>query len=412
MTSTLPASNTSTAIAAFGAAFEQAISLRTHDDMLRAWDAARTAWLRNRKNANTRGGYATALNQFWMFVGVDPWLIEAQHRAAYARALASGVMVHADDLPPGQSVTPRLHQVQPWQVSPNHVNDFGHWLGTLGKSDATIGHRLAACSSFYDHVIRDVRMDDTGVEHTIYFDRTGRTRANPFKSGNVERPEITPFGNARPVPLELITAMMLSINTSTPTGARAFALLETLIQTGWRNEEVRRLRWSDLRPNPHHRGEYIAAWAGKGGKSQEEAFPRKAFDAIVNYLKTAGRWPVLEPDSHIFERLQNGHAAGFGIEAKKPYISGGQANAVLRGALVRGMVKRLGYSQEAAQAEARKHHVHGLRHASAQRYMEEFNDAYGLQKRLHHANFNTTRIYAESGAVQRVKPAQQLDFGY
>jgi len=44
--------------------------------------------------------------------------------------------------------------------------------------------------------------------------------------------------------------------------------------------------------------------------------------------------------------------------------------------------------------------------------MDLYNDVYGLQKRMHHSNFNTTRIYAESDALKRIAPAQQLDFGY
>lgn len=398
--------------AGFGAAFEQALATTTLDSMLRDWDNARVAWLKKRKSQNTRDSYETALSQWYMFLGADPWLVGERYRAPYARALEVNTLIHPDDLPDGVETTPRQFRLQPWMASSFHVNEWIHWMADLGKSQATIGQRLAAVSSFYEHIIHDSRIDNDGVERTIFYDRTGRTRANPFKNNNVERPEITPFGKASPVPLEMITAMMTSINTDKPTGARAFAFLETCIQTGWRSAEVRRLRWSDIQPNPLYRGEYIVAWRGKGGKEQVEAFPRKAYDAIVHYLKTCGRWPVLDPDQHIWLRMQAGHELGFKVEPKREYISGGQGNAILRSALRRGLIKALRYTHEAAADEARNHHLHSLRHSHAQRYMDIYNDVYGLQKRMHHSNFNTTRIYAESDALKRIAPAQQLDFGY
>lgn len=397
--------------AGFGAAFEQALATTTLDSMLRDWDNARVAWLKKRKSQNTRDSYETALSQWYMFIGADPWLVDERYRAPYARALEAGALIHPDDLPPGVEPTPRQFRTQPWMVSSFHVNEWISWMTTLDKAVATIGQRLAAVSSFYEHVIHDSRIDEQGIERTIFYDRTGRTRSNPFKNNNVERPEITPFGKAAPVPLEMITAMMTSINTDTPTGARAFAFLETCIQTGWRSAEVRRLRWSDIQQNPMYRNEWVVRWAGKGGKEQLEAFPRKAYDAIIHYLKISGRWPVLDPDQHIWARMQDGHTVGLGIESDKPYISGSQGNAILRSTLRRGLIK-MGYTKEAAAKECRKHHLHCLRHSHAQRYMDLYNDVYGLQKRMHHSNFNTTRIYAESDTLKRIAPAQQLDFGY
>jgi len=385
----------------------------TLDGMMRDWDNARIAWLKKRKSQNTRDSYETALSQWYMFLGADPWLVGERYRAPYARALEVNTLIHPDDLPAGVETTPRQFRLQPWMASSFHVNEWIHWMADLGKSQATIGQRLAAVSSFYEHIIHDSRIGDDGVERTIFYDRTGRTRSNPFKNNNIERPEITPFGKASPVPLSLIAAMMTSINTATLTGARNFALLETCIQTGWRSAEVRSLRWSDIQPNPRHRGEYIVAWRGKGAKEQVEAFPRKAYDAIIHYLKLAGRWPVLDTSQHIWQRLQAGHENGLEIHALHDYISGAQANAILRAALRRGMVKRLGYTKDTAAQESQKYHIHSLRHAHAQRYLELYdNDLYGLQLRLHHKNPNTTRIYAESDAMKRIAPAKQLDFGY
>lgn len=414
MSQQLPSTyHTTDARLTFGHAFEQALSATTLDSMLRDWDAARAAWLKKRKSQNTRDSYATALSQWLMFIGADPWLVDDRYRPAYSRAIAAGVLIHPDDLPPDTHPTPRPFQLQPWMASSHHVNEWIHWMRQLGKSDSTIGQRLAAVSSFYAHVIADARMGDDGIERTIFFDRTGRTRSNPFRNNNIDRPEITPFGKASPVPLSLIAAMMTSINTATLTGARNFAFLETCIQTGWRSAEVRSLRWSDIQPNPRHRGEYIVAWRGKGAKEQVEAFPRKAYDAIIHYLKLAARWPVLDPSQAIWQRLQAGHEHGLEIHAQRDYISGAQANAILRAALRRGMIKRLGYTKDTADQESQKYHIHSLRHTHAQRYLELYdNDLYGLQLRLHHKNPNTTRIYAESDAMKRIAPAKQLDFGY
>lgn len=404
----------SNARASFGAALEQAHASYTFHSMLQAWDQARVDWLKRCKSPNTRESYKTGVNQFLQFIGADPWLVLAEHRDAYRRSLEAGVLFHPDDQP-GADAEPitRTFQVNPWQVSSHHVNEFIHFLRGLGKSESTIGQRLAACSSFYEHVIHDIRLDGEGVERSIFFDRTGRTRFNPFKALNVQRPEVKQFGRAISIPVPMITAMMLSLNTGCLTGARNFALLETYIQTGWRSAEVRHLRWGDIKPNPRHRSEYIVAWRGKGDKEQTEAFPRKAYDAIVNYLKIAGRWPVLDPAQPIFARIQNGHITGFGLEAAEDCISSSQANVILRGCLRRGLIKLAGMSKEEATAEAKKYHIHCLRHSHAQRYLEQYgNDLYGLQLRLHHSNPNTTRIYAESDMMKRIEPAKQLDFGY
>lgn len=396
---------------AFGDAFDRAIATYTVDAMLQAWAAARVDWLKRCRSDNTRASYKTALNQFFMFIGVSPWLIEDDYRPAYTRSLEAGCYIDPADLPPGVEPTPRAFQINPWEVSGHHVNQFVEFLASLGKTDSTVGQRLAAGSSFYKHVISDARLGPDGVERTLFFDRSGRTRANPFQTNNVQRPEVKAFGRAHPVPVPMIYAMMTGINTATVTGARNFALLESIIQTGWRSQEIRQLRWGDIKANPRHRGEYIVAWSGKGDKSQTEPFPRKAYDAIEHFLKLAGRWPA-DPGAYVFARLQDGHSRGLKIDATEPYISGGQANAIMRGALRRGLIKA-GYSKDEAAAEAARYHVHCLRHSHAQRYLEEYdNDLYGLQLRLHHSNSNTTRIYAESDAIKRVPPAKQLNFGY
>lgn len=396
----------------FGAAFEQAVNLMTVDNRLRAWDSARIAWLNRCRSENTRSSYETGLNQFYMFVGVNPWLIVDQHRDAYSLSLETGLLLSAADLPAGVDPQPRPFSINPWQVASHHINQFIIWLGHLGKSDATIGQRLAACSSFYQHVINDVRISNDGFEQTLFIDAGGRTRANPFKTININRPEVKQFGKARAIPVRHVAAMMTSINTATVGGARNFAFLETLIQTGWRSTEVRQIVWGDLKPNPRHRGEYIVAWRGKGDKSQIEAFPRKAYDAIEHYLKLAGRWPVVEHDRPLFDRLQDGHQR-LGIQATSDYISSSQANSILRRCLRRGLVKKLGYTPAEADAEAKLYHIHCIRHSHAGRYLEEYgDDLYGLQKRLHHSNPNTTLIYANSDAIKKVAPAQQLDFGY
>ena len=397
---------------AFGAAFEQAFNIMAIDGRLQQWEGARIAWLNRCRSENTRSSYETGLNQFYMFAGVSPWLVVDMHRDAYSHSLETGLLLASDDLPPGVEPQPRPFQINPWQVSAHHINQFILWLAHLGKSDATIGQRLAACSSFYQHVINDVRIGGDGVERTLFVDATGRTRANPFKTLNINRPEVKQFGKARAIPVRHVAAMMTSINTATLTGARNFAFLETLIQTGWRSTEVRQIVWGDIKANPRHRGEYIVAWRGKGDKNQIEAFPRKAYDAIEHYLKLAGRWPVVEHDRPLFDRLQEGQQR-LGIQAAANYISSSQANSILRRCLRRGLIKKLGYTPDEAATEVKLYHIHCIRHSHAGRYLEEYgDDLYGLQKRLHHSNPNTTLIYANSDAIKKVAPARQLDFGY
>ena len=132
------------------------------EQLRRLWARLRDEWLRDKfgisQSRHTRRSYETASNQWLDFL--------AGQR-------------HRDGRP-----------VQPWEVTGVHVRAWVEALEGKGLAAATINQRLAACSSFYRFVIDEVHLVD-GVERTAFFDAEGRTRANPFRTGNVRRPRFS-----------------------------------------------------------------------------------------------------------------------------------------------------------------------------------------------------------------------------
>ena len=70
-------------------------------------------------------------------------------------------------------------------------------------------------------------------------------------------------------------------------GLRDYALLKSYLLTGFRNSELRTLRWGDLQLE----GDRVyCRWRGKGSKTDLVEFPWPAYHAITDFLQAAGRW--------------------------------------------------------------------------------------------------------------------------
>lgn len=351
--------------------FEAAYANQACHQLRLAWSALRDRWLNaNRKgrpnSPATRRAYEAATTQFAEFTGLDPWLVTSDH-------------------------------VRAWQ---EHME-------AAGLSRATINQRLSAVSSYYSYVLREQRLGADGIERGLFFDAQGRTRANPFKTGNIERIAVNRKGKSRPLARSVVIQMMNNINVKTLDGARDYALLKCFLLTGWRSAEVLSMTWGDIRPNDDRSGEFIFGWRGKGSKEQDAPFPAPCYHAIIAYLKLAGRWlpghpKHIQPADYIWQPLRdhglqnfpNVNELSYHPGAESRHISPTQANNILRKHLRRALATGLTHAEAATRAKT--YHIHSLRHTFAHSMRRAGFDVLKISKLMHHSSIAVTQTYLDS----------------
>ena len=326
--------------------------------MLALWDRLREAWLRTKEkrsgSAHTRRSYETATLAWFTFLN--------------GLTMADGY-------------TLRL-----WEVTTDHVR---LWQTELGKelAGSSVNQRMAACSSFYSFVTNERGLVN-GVEVTAFMDASGKTRANPFSGGNVQRLRTTAYGKARILTVGETYKLLNYLETKTHTlvGLRNQALLLTYLMTGYRNEEVVSMRWRSIRPNKNQPGAWVFEWRGKGGKQEVDPLPLRVYHALLAYLKRSGRNPdELGADEYVFKPLithNQGNLRGQGGTKSKGHLSNKSAQRILHTCLAAAGVEK--------PEEVR---VHDLRHTFAHRFRRRNPDLEALRSRLHHESLSTTGIY-------------------
>lgn len=312
-----------------------------------AWHEAYERWLKRYKSPATQRAYRESWADFFRFVGKFPWTVLSADAVA-------------------------------WQ---EHLEE-------RGMAPASVNRYLAALSSFFSFVIRDLRPTPDGRERSIFVDDAGLVQPNPFRAGNLERKR----GRSRDVnPLSAadLRAMRDAINPSTRTGARDAALFEAYLRTGRRLSEIIRLRWCDIQPT--RAGGYKFWWIGKGADRNPEkktgwrALPRSVYDAIVHYLRTDGRWPVEDEEMYIFQPLRDSGLAALHLEADaQRHISAGR---------VHGIIKKLA---RAAGIDPARVHPHTLRHSFAYHLYDQTKDYRLVQLSLDHEDLKTTIVYLDN----------------
>jgi site-specific recombinase XerD len=365
--------------------FELAYTNQAHHQLRLAWAVLRDRWLRSNRRGRpnshaTRRAYEAATNLFAEFTGLDWWLITSDH-------------------------------VRAWQTLMEEQ--------TLSR--ATINQRLSAVSSFYSYVLREQRLGSDGIERGLFFDAQGRTRANPFKTGNLERVAVNRKGKSRPISPAVIIHMMNDITVQKLDGARDYALLKCFLLTGWRSNEVLSMTWGDIRPNDDRPGEYIFAWRGKGAKEQDDPFPAPCYHAIIAYLKLAGRWLPGHPEhiqdaDYIWQPLREHGLKNFpnvvAVSTASRPISPTQANNILRKHLRRAL-RKTGLTNTEAAERAQTYHVHNLRHTFAHNMRKAGFDVLKISKRMHHSSIAVTQLYLDSleAPIDDYSQALQLAMG-
>jgi integrase len=219
-----------------------------------AWDAARRAWLAD-KRRNTARAYAAAWRDFFAWAEVPPWEVTAELARAWASHLRDSVL-----------------------------------------APSTVNLRLSALSSFYDVVcLRATGSAAAAAGLPLPGWEVGRP--NPFQGTRRATPSSR--GRARSLSAEGVRAILAAINTRRITGARDFALLLTLLATGRHVSNVLGMRWGDLEPLGN--SGFLLTYPGPDGAPRATALPNRCYQAIRAYLDMDGRPPGrMSPDDLIF----------------------------------------------------------------------------------------------------------------
>lgn len=257
----------------------------------------------------------------------------------------------------------------PGEVTPEDVSDWRRGMEGRGLKPATVYARVSRVSAFYRWLISD--------PHLSQF-----IRSNPAAHVRPRYP--------RPYQSELTKALsdgemnsLLAVvgrlaNSGSVVGKRDYALLLFYFLTGLRRSEVMGLRGKDLETPD---GTLIIKYRRKGGKfTAREVADRSAYEALLDYLKAAGRGNVLGTERPLWTRHDRAGRPGAPLSS-------------------RAFVENLkGYAKEAGLSHI---HLHQTRHTYARIVAEETGSFLEAQEALDHENAATTRIYVQRITVKR-----------
>lgn len=371
----------------------------------RLWTEQQSLWLSQLPSAHTRRAYANALAEF----GAYMW---QQHAVRYL-----------------------------WLAEPRHAVLWLDFMRTVGNalldapkplSDRTANLRLAAMSSFYEHMISATKLVH-GDQVGLFVSADGYPRQNPFRSRHVKRPKVVAYGNSNPVPQDAIRWILRRLAAKANKSLadiRDHALLTTFAYTGYRADSVLSMQWGDFQPRSDGDG-MTFYWRGKGGKERRKAVPPRVWDAICAYLKADGRYspghitpaddmaiwlPVRRHGLRtlaVQRYLAAGHTPAQAELLADEEVSGhghnraiaqSSANSILRRHLRRYYLHELrgeGMKHADAVVEAKRlaanFHLHSLRHTFANAIDQASEgDIRLVSELLDHSSIETTRTYLEA----------------
>ncbi len=222
------------------------------------------------------------------------------------------------------------------------------WAGRDAPAAATFNQRLAILSSFY-----------------VFARKRGLIGGeNPI--GLVDRRTVHEYANAQPIEPTDLKRHIQTIDRNTPAGARDYALLAVLSQTGRRLAEVASLRWSDV----HLEGDRVTIHfrRAKGGKVMSDKLNPAISRALMTWLYQhyGHNLGELAPDAPIWVSLSP--------NSRGKALSTRSISTICE--------QRIGISK-----------VHALRHTFA-RVMEDAGAKVSdIQSRLGHSSLATTGRY-------------------
>lgn len=264
-----------------------------------------------------------------------------------------------------------------WRVIGSHVIAWQTTMRDAGLAETTINLRLSALSALYDFLSSKFPYPDprTGDETFLI----GR---NPVACAT--RAKIDPYANSDSLSVEEAQALLRrGPDRASVVGLRDFCLIHLYMYTGCRVSEILRLTWGDLIVSGD---KVFYKWMGKGNKRGTFELPRPSHDAILAYLRAAGRLETITDSDVLFPALSDaaarlpnvGHA-----DRSKPITS------AMFGRILKKCAKRVGL-------DPARVHPHLLRHTAADLMIEASEGDYGaVQEFLHHSSLAITQIYIQ-----------------
>lgn len=249
--------------------------------------------------------------------------------------------------------------------------DVEAWLEDMrrrGLANSTVYARSSFLSSFYNWLLSS----DQLAAALPYGNVAAQVRPKPPKA----------YKGAKALSDEELQDLMDLVRYEAEeedklTAKRDWALLLFFVLTGHRREEVVRLRWADIKRT---NGTVQVHFLTKGGDYVMEEVNALCHDALLEYLRAAGRLDDMEPDTPLW----TGHDRA------------GQANGPLSSHAFAKNLKR--YARDAGLDGI---HVHQLRHTVARMVGEDTGDLTKVQKVLGHKNLATTRVYLRQVETKR-----------
>ncbi len=220
-------------------------------------------------------------------------------------------------------------------------------------SPATYNNRLAIISSFYAYLNAQAKLHDT-------------TYPNPIEA--IEKPKVQAYAEAAPLDADAVFDRLLSIDRTTITGKRDYALLAIGLQTGRRASELVGLRMRHVKFS----GKKITLHFDhcKGGKKMRDTLDPDTTAVFLDYLHAVYGADLLQVDNDapVWKSLSR--------QNKDQPIS--------IHTLIDICEKYLETSK-----------IHALRHTFAVEMIEAGAPITELQHRLGHENITTTSIYTK-----------------
>jgi integrase len=245
--------------------------------------------------------------------------------------------------------TPELATLAQAFAGATHPSGRGRPARDGVVSPSTFNQRLAILSSFYTFAMR-----------------RGGLGANPIAL--CERRRVQAYAGARALDYKEVRERLARIDRNTPLGARDYALLAVLLQTGRRAGEVGGLLVADLLPRPG--GALLVTFTRcKGDKQMRDLLPAPVAGAVVTWLRLAygGDLPALPREAPVWISLSPNRSGGTPLRHK---------------ALSAICARRLGIST-----------VHATRHTYARAMEDAGAKVSDIQGRLGHGSLATTGRY-------------------
>lgn len=238
-------------------------------------------------------------------------------------------------------------------LDPEQVVAFlRHLEDTRGNTAATRNVRLAAVHAFFRFL---------ALRHPDRLEQAQRVLAIPFKRARSQPVEYLEYAE--------IQAVLAAVDRASPEGARDYALLTTLFNTGARVQELVDLRVRDLQlVKP-----YQVRLVGKGRKERVCPLWPQTAEVLKAYCRDRGRDPrAAEP---LFVNRRGEALTRFGVR----YI----------------LAKYFDRAKAVTPSLARKRlHPHTVRHSTAVHLLKAGVDLVTISHWLGHASVTTTNRYA------------------